>query len=246
MKLAEAFWPGPLTLVVPKKPSSPISDLATAGLETVALRVPEGAVMRWLADKTGRPLAAPSANLSGKVSPTCADDVIADLAASLSFVIDTGPCPVGIESTIIGLIDDQPRLLRPGGLAREEIESVIGTPLLRPSSAARPDAPAAPGMLSSHYAPEAQLILNAAEAHEEDALLSFGPVSLPGAEKAIAEVNLSAAGDLSEAASNLFQAMRTLDASGAKHIRTQIIPSFGLGEAINDRLQRAAAPRGTN
>lgn len=243
LKLARAFWPGPLTLVVPKKKGSPISDLATAGLETVALRVPKGPVMQFLAEKTGRPLAAPSANTSGRISPTRAEDVIADLEPSLSYVIDAGPCTVGIESTIVGLIDDQPRLLRPGGLTREDIEQVLGTELATRDTSTQPDAPTAPGMLTSHYAPNARLILEAAEASPEDGLLSFGPTSLPGAEAARAEFNLSPSGNLTEAAANLFQAMRWLDASGAAVIRAQIIPNFGLGEAINDRLRRAAAPR---
>ena len=241
--LAEAFWPGPLTLVVPKRRSSSIADLATAGLETVALRVPNGPVMRFLAQKTGRPLAAPSANRSGRISPTRADDVVADLESALSFVIDAGPCAVGIESTIVGLIDNRPRLLRPGGLARDDIEQVLDMELADVDPSARPDAPAAPGMLSSHYAPNARMVLNVSEASPEDGLLSFGPTPLPGADRARAEVNLSPSGDLAEAAANLFQAMRTLDASGAPVIRAQIIPNFGLGEAINDRLRRAAAPR---
>lgn len=243
LALAEAFWPGPLTMVVPKLKTSPISDLATAGLDTVALRVPDGPVMRFLSEKTGRPLAAPSANRSGRISPTRADDVVADLESALSFVIDAGPCAIGIESTIIGLIDGSPRLLRPGGVAREDIESVLGKVLAGTDPAMRQDAPAAPGMLSSHYAPNARLTLNAMEAAPEDGLLSFGPTALPGAARARAEFNLSPAGDLREAAANLFHAMRQLDSSGVNTIRVQIIPSFGLGEAINDRLHRAAAPR---
>ncbi|MEP4769879.1 MAG: L-threonylcarbamoyladenylate synthase [Roseibium sp.] len=243
IKLAKAFWPGPLTLVVPKAETSTISDLATAGLKTVALRVPAGSVMRYLAEATGRPLAAPSANRSGKISATRAEDVIADLGPSLSYTVDTGPCEVGIESTIIGLIDDQPRLLRPGGLSREDIEAVLGCPLQTPSSAEATEAPSAPGMLTSHYAPEAMMILNAKEVSPEDALLSFGSDRISCAHTAVMEINLSPSGDMTEAASNLFQAMRTLDICGAKAIRVQHIPSFGLGEAINDRLRRAAAPR---
>ncbi|MCX2723704.1 L-threonylcarbamoyladenylate synthase [Roseibium salinum] len=243
LALAEAFWPGPLTLVVPKKETSPISDLATAGLQTVALRVPDGPVMRYLSERINRPLAAPSANRSGKISPTRAEDVIADLGPSLSFVIDAGPCPVGIESTIVGCIDGTTRLLRPGGLSREAIEKVLGAPLSGADARMAPDAPTAPGMLSSHYAPNASMILNASHASPDDGLLSFGPDPLPGAGQARAEINLSPSGDLTEAAANLFQAMRALDASGVKTIRVQFIPSFGLGEAINDRLRRAAAPR---
>jgi L-threonylcarbamoyladenylate synthase len=241
--LAEAFWPGPLTLVVPKIKSSPISDLATAGLDTVALRVPAGPAMRFLSERTGRPLAAPSANRSGKISPTRAEDVIADLGGSLGFVIDAGPCAIGIESTIVGLIDGTPRLLRPGGLTREAIEHVLGAKLAGLPSQVKQDAPTAPGMLSSHYAPDTALYLNAQEASVEDALLSFGSTPLPGAERAIAEFNLSPSGNLVEAAANLFLAMRTLDSSGARVIRAQFIPNTGLGEAINDRLRRAAAPR---
>jgi len=243
LALAETFWPGPLTIVVPKRPSSPISDLATAGLNTVALRVPDGPVMRFLSERTGRPLAAPSANRSGRISPTRAEDVVADLEGALSFVIDAGHCAVGIESTIIGLVDDTPRLLRPGGIAREDIESVLGRVLADADPAMRPDAPSAPGMLSSHYAPNARMILDSGEAAPEDGLLSFGPSRIPGADQAAAEFNLSPSGDLRQAAANLFHAMRFLDSSGVSTIRVQIIPNFGLGEAINDRLRRAAAPR---
>lgn len=243
LRLAEAFWPGPLTLVVPKLKSSPISDLATAGLETVALRVPSGPVMRFLAARTGLPLAAPSANRSGRISPTRAEDVIADLEPSLSFVIDAGPCSVGIESTIVGLTDARPRLLRPGGVTREAIEALLDEPLLDKPDTMAETAPAAPGMLTSHYAPDAAMILNAETAVPSDALLSFGLDRLPGADKALAEYNLSPQGDFAEAAANLFRGMRSLDASGARTIRVQVIPSLGLGEAINDRLRRAAAPR---
>lgn len=244
--LAKAFWPGPLTLVVPKHKSSPISELATAGLDTVALRVPAGPVMRFLSEKADRPLAAPSANRSGKISPTCADDVIEDLGPSLAWVIDAGTCTVGIESTIVGLVDGTVRLLRPGGLTREEIESVLGTSLAGENPDMQPDAPTAPGMLSSHYAPDAAMYLNAREANAKDALLSFGPNPLPGAQDAFSEFNLSPSGNLVEAAANLFRAMRTLDSTGARAIQVQFIPNSGLGEAINDRLRRAAAPRNQN
>nr|WP_319386175.1 L-threonylcarbamoyladenylate synthase [uncultured Roseibium sp.] len=243
LRLAEAFWPGPLTLVVPKNEGSPISDMATAGLMTVALRVPAGPVMRFLSERTGRPLAAPSANLSGRISPTRAQDVIDELGEALSFVVDAGPCKVGIESTIVGIVDGTPRLLRPGGISREDIEDALGTSLLAAAPGMRPDAPSAPGMLASHYAPNASMILNAQEVTQDDALLSFGPERIQGAEHARMEFNLSPDGDLAEAAANLFRGMRTLDASMAGTIRVQFIPSFGLGEAINDRLKRAAAPR---
>ncbi|WP_346899469.1 L-threonylcarbamoyladenylate synthase [uncultured Roseibium sp.] len=239
-RLAEAFWPGPLTLVVPKKTSSPICDLATAGLDTVALRVPAGPVMRFLSENTGVPLAAPSANISGRVSTTCADDVAADLSEALSYLVDAGPCRVGIESTIVSCVDETPRLLRPGGIPREEIERIIGRPLERPADA---PTPAAPGMLSSHYAPTAGVRLHARDVRPGEALLSFGPERLPGADLAAGEVNLSETGDLSEAAARLFAALRALDAVGAEVICVQNIPETGLGEAINDRLRRAAAPR---
>ena len=244
LKLAEAFWPGPLTLVVPKTEASDISDLATAGLSTVALRVPSGPIMRYLAEKTGRPLAAPSANRSGKISPTRAEDVIADLGDALDFVIDAGPCEVGIESTIIGLTDEHVTLLRPGGLAREAIEQVLQIKVQTPASNNQPEAPAAPGMLTSHYAPDAKMHLHARSVAPDEALLSFGTDPVEGRDKALAEANLSPSGDLVEAAARLFQAMRTLDSSGAKTIQVQDIPNTGLGEAINDRLRRAAAPRG--
>ncbi|WP_417670689.1 L-threonylcarbamoyladenylate synthase [Roseibium sp.] len=242
-KLAEAFWPGPLTIVVPKQAASTISDLATAGLDTVALRVPAGPVMRFLSEKSGVPLAAPSANISGRVSTTNADEVANDLADALSFVVDAGACPVGIESTIVAVVDGTPRLLRPGGVAREDIEKALGRPLEAPSPTSRPDAPQAPGMLSSHYAPDAAVRLNAEEVRDGEALLSFGPNRPAGAENAVAEINLSQTGDLAEAAATLFTALRHLDRSGAGTICVQPIPMEGLGEAINDRLRRAAAPR---
>ena len=243
LKLAAAFWPGPMTLVVPKAESSTISDLATAGLDSVALRVPAGPVMQFLARACGRPLAAPSANRSGKISTTQADEVVADLGPSLSFVVDTGPCEVGIESTIIGLLDDEARLLRPGGVSRDDIEAVLDVPLVASNTSMQPDAPTAPGMLTSHYAPETSMILEATHANPEDALLSFGPDPLPDADRTRLNINLSPVGDMTEAAANLFRAMRMLDKCGAKAIRVQHIPNFGLGEAINDRLRRAAAPR---
>ncbi|MEP3301447.1 MAG: L-threonylcarbamoyladenylate synthase, partial [Roseibium sp.] len=243
LKLARAFWPGPLTLVVPKRPQSTICDLATAGLDTVALRVPAGPVMRFLAEKCSLPLAAPSANISGKVSTTTADAVTIDLGASLSFVVDAGPCSVGIESTIVALVDGTPRLLRPGGVPRKDLEAVLGRGLIDASTPAKPDTPQAPGMLSSHYAPSAAVRLNALAVKEGEALLAFGPHKLPGADGAVCEINLSPSGDLEEAAARLFAALRSLDTSGAETICVQTIPKEGLGEAINDRIERAAAPR---
>lgn len=239
-KLADAFWPGPLTLVLPKNTSSPICDLATAGLRTVALRVPAGPVMRFLSERTGRPLAAPSANISGRISATCAQDVVDDLEGALSFVVDAGPCAVGIESTIVSCVDDTPRLLRPGGIAREAIERLLGKPLRSPEAA---EAPTAPGMLSSHYAPNAGVRLNATDVRPGEALLSFGGNRLATAGKATEEINLSETADLTEAAARLFSALRKLDAGSPSAICVQNIPADGLGEAINDRLKRAAAPR---
>lgn len=241
--LAMAFWPGPLTLVVPKLPTSDICDLATAGLTTVALRVPSGAIMRFLARETGRPLAAPSANISGRISATSAEDAAADLGPSLSFVVDAGPCPVGIESTIVSCVDATPRLLRPGGIDRMQIEDVLGRKLQGPAASSDLQKPDAPGMLTSHYAPTARMRLRALDVRAGEALLSFGATRPLGAECAVKEINLSATGNVREAAARLFSALRELDTAGARTICVQDIPLTGLGEAINDRLQRAAAPR---
>lgn len=240
-KLAEAFWPGPLTLVVPKRPESPVSDLATAGLDTIALRVPAARIMRELSQAAGCPIAAPSANRSGRISATTADDVIEDLGEHVAVVIDAGATPVGVESTIVALTGETPRLLRPGGLSREAIEAVLGEPLRRAGS--DDEAPAAPGMLTSHYAPHARLRLGARSVRPGEALLAFGLPLPPGAEMACHIENLSETKDLGEAAARLFTALRKLDASGASTICAMPVPDEGLGEAINDRLARAAAPR---
>lgn len=242
-RLATAFWPGPLTLVVPKLPTSDICELATAGLTTVALRVPSGSVMRFLARETGRPLAAPSANISGRISATSAEDAASDLERSLSFVVDAGPCQVGIESTIVSCVDAVPRLLRPGGIDRAGIESVLGQVLQDPVTSSGPQKPAAPGMLTSHYAPTARMRLHTQDVRTGEALLSFGETSPFGADRAVKEINLSPTGNINEAAARLFSALRELDASGVGTICVQDIPPTGLGEAINDRLRRAAAPR---
>ncbi|NVK33526.1 MAG: threonylcarbamoyl-AMP synthase [Rhodobacteraceae bacterium] len=242
LETAKAFWPGPLTIVVPRKNSSSICDLATAGLPSVALRVPSGPVMRFLAKHTGRPLAAPSANISGKISTTTAAAVEHDLGTHLSYLVDAGPCSVGIESTIVAFVDDTPRLLRPGGLSRGAIESLLGRPLETAETVTQ-DAPQAPGMLTSHYAPEAGVRLNASHVNPGEALLAFGEQNLEGSEAACAVINLSKNANLVEAAARLFAAMRELDACGAASICVQGIPEVGLGEAINDRLRRAAAPR---
>ncbi|WP_421724611.1 L-threonylcarbamoyladenylate synthase [Bauldia sp.] len=237
--LAEAFWPGALTLVLPKRTPSPIADLATAGLDTLAIRVPHNPVAQALLAEFGRPIAAPSANRSGKISPTTASHVADDLDGEVALILDAGDTPVGIESTIVGLSDGTPRLLRSGGIARSQIEDVLGRPLVDPIDS---DAPSAPGMLRSHYAPNAHLRLDVDAVRPSEALLAFGQALPPGAESAVAMINLSPAGDVREAATRLFAAMRDLDAK-ADAIAVVPIPETGLGEAINDRLRRAAAPR---
>lgn len=236
-RLAQALWPGPLTLVLRKAPGCAVSDLATAGLDTVAVRVPAHPTAQALLRALGRPVVAPSANLSGHVSPTSADHVAGDLAGRIDMILDAGPVPVGVESTIVSCLDG-PRLLRPGGLPRKTIEQVLGTRLAGRGPAS---GPVAPGMLASHYAPRATLRLNAETLAPGEALLAFGPGRIPGA--AATSLNLSETGDLTEAAANLFSHLRRLDRAGATAIAVMPIPADGLGEAINDRLARAAAPR---
>ncbi len=242
-RLAKAFWPGPLTLIVPKRADSPVADIVTAGLGSIALRVPASPVARALSDALDRPLAAPSANRSGRISATSAEAVAAELGNRVAMIIDTGPSPVGVESTIVALVDDTPRLLRPGGLAREAIEAVLGQPLAGAATSGNGHRPMAPGMLSSHYAPGARVRLDARDVAPGEALLAFGPDPLPGSEACLAIRNLSPTGNLAEAAQTLFAALRALDESGAQTIAVAPIPATGLGEAINDRLRRAAAPR---
>jgi len=243
--LALAFWPGPLTLVLPRRDDCPVSDLATAGLDSIALRVPDHPVARDLLAAFGEAVVAPSANRSGHVSPTHAAHVLADLDGRIDLIVDGGPTQVGVESTIVACID-QPSLLRPGGIARAAIENVLGQPLAAADSApsdTAEDVPLAPGMLASHYAPRAVLRLEASAVREDEALLAFGPALPAGADKARRILNLSARGDLVEAAAHLFSHLRALDASGAGRIAVMPVPHDGLGEAINDRLLRAAAPR---
>jgi L-threonylcarbamoyladenylate synthase len=237
-RLAEAFWPGPLTLVLPKTPQCPVAELATAGLDSIAVRVPDHAVARDLLAAFGRPIVAPSANRSGHVSPTSAQHVLADLRGRIDMILDGGSAPVGVESTIVTCLGE-PTLLRPGGLPRAEIERVLGQRLAETSPLDEPEAPLAPGQLASHYAPRTPLRLDATSVHASEALLAFG-VAPAGATTML---NLSPAGDLIEAAANLFSQLRTLDAAGARTIAVMPIPHDGLGEAINDRLRRAAAPR---
>ena len=239
-RLAAEFWPGALTLVVPALADCAVCDLARAGLNTVALRVPAHAVAQELLAAVDRPVAAPSANRSGHVSPTSADHVLADLGGSIDLVLDGGPTPLGLESTIIDCTGT-PRLLRLGGIPRAEIERVLGAKL---ADARESVAPAAPGMLASHYAPRARLRLDAAEVRPGEALLTFGAARPKGAERAVRVLDLSPKGNLVEAAANLFAHLRALDASGSAAISVVPIPEEGLGEAINDRLRRAAAPRG--
>jgi L-threonylcarbamoyladenylate synthase len=239
--LAEAFWPGPLTLVLPKTADCTVADLATAGLETVAIRVPAHGVARDILRAFGGPVVAPSANLSGHVSPTTAAHVQGDLAGRIDLIIDGGAVAVGVESTIVGCFET-PMLLRPGGLPREAIERVLGRALtgVPEHAGIETDAPLAPGMLASHYAPRTPVRLNAEGVEANEALLAFGPADLPGVDSATVVMNLSARGDVNEAAANLFGYLRALDARGARTIAVMPVPHHGLGEAINDRLRRAA------
>lgn len=242
-RLAKTFWPGPLTLVLPKAAACPVADLATAGLDSIAVRVPNHAVAQKILAGFGKPVVAPSANRSGHVSPTTAAHVLADLRGRIDLIVDGGATPVGVESSIVACLE-QPTLLRPGGVPREAIERALGRRLASPvPAAAADDAPLAPGMLASHYAPHAKLRLDASQVEAGECLLAFGPVLAAGAERAAAVLNLSPRGDLIEAAANLFSHLRALDGAGAKAIAVMPVPHQGLGEAINDRLQRAAAPR---
>jgi len=243
-RLAEAFWPGPLTLVLPKTADCAVADLATAGLDTVAVRMPAHAVAREILRELGRPIVAPSANRSGHVSPTTAAHVATDLSGRIDLIVDGGPVSVGVESTIIGCFET-PLLLRPGGLPRTAIEQVLGHAVGRPPEEPETHSgqPLAPGMLASHYAPRTQVRLNAHRLEPGEALLAFGPDPIPGNEAAAATLNLSARGDLTEAAANLFSHLRALDIANARAIAVMPVPHEELGEAINDRLRRAAVPQ---
>ena len=242
--LAAAFWPGPLTLVLPKADHCPVAALATAGLDTIAVRVPAHPVAHALIEAAGRPLVAPSANRSGHVSPTTSAHVAADLGGRIDLILDAGPTPIGVESTIVACLSEGPVLLRPGGVARAAIERVLAAPLDEAPSA-QADAPQAPGMLASHYAPATRLRLDVDAVEPREALLAFGPTLPPGAAQAVAVLNLSPAGDVVEAAANLFAHLRALDHAGGRAIAAMPVPREGLGEAINDRLTRAATPIGT-
>jgi L-threonylcarbamoyladenylate synthase len=243
LRLAAAFWPGPLTLVLDKAADCPISDLATAGLETVALRVPDHPVARRLLAAVGRPVAAPSANRSGHVSPTRADDVMADLSGRIDAVVDGGDTRVGVESTVVRVIDGTVHLLRPGGVTRDSIAALVGAGHVASAANDDADRPASPGRLASHYAPAAAVRLDATHVEPGEALLAFGPDPVPGAEWAAAVESLSPTGDLTEAAARLFRCLRDLDRPDVTTIAVAPIPDTGLGEAIRDRLARAAAAR---
>ncbi|KPF65859.1 translation factor Sua5 [Bosea sp. AAP35] len=240
LALAKAFWPGPLTLVVPVSSACEVSELARAGLASVALRVPSHPIAHAVLQAAGRPIAAPSANRSGRVSATSAAHVLEDLDGRIDAVLDGGPTEVGVESTIIACLDGAPRLLRPGGVPRAAIEGVIGRPLVLAGEAGM--APISPGLLASHYAPAARIRLEAQEPRPGEAWLGFGPDGSDGPPTG-PHLNLSPGGDLTVAAANLFGHLRALDTLRPAVIAIAPIPTHGLGEAINDRLRRAAAPR---
>jgi L-threonylcarbamoyladenylate synthase len=235
-KLASAFWPGPLTLVLPRRPLRIIADLVTAGLDTIAVRVPAHPVAQALLRAADLPIAAPSANRSGHVSPTAAAHVEADLGNRVAMILDGGPTKVGLESTVVDATGTEPIILRLGAVTAEDIARVTGKPAR--IAAADDTAPASPGMLARHYAPATRLRLDARDVRPGEALLAFGPRAPAHDGPAI---NLSPSGDLAEAAANLFAALRSLDAAGAAAIAVMPIPAYGLGEAINDRLKRAAS-----
>ena len=237
-KLAAKFWPGPLTLVVPA--TAFVCELARAGLPTVALRVPAHAIAQQLLAAFGKPVAAPSANRSGHVSPTLPAHVIADLEGRIDAMLDGGASPLGLESTIVDCTGTTPLLLRPGGVPRAEVERTLGVDV---ADAPKAEAPQSPGRLASHYATRARMRLEASEVRSGEAVLNFGAQKLTGIEQAHAVLDLSPRGDLVEAAANLFAHLRALDTSGAAAIAVAPIPQAGLGEAINDRLVRGAAPR---
>jgi L-threonylcarbamoyladenylate synthase len=238
-RLAAAFWPGPLTLVLPRRARCAVARLAGAGLDTQAVRVPAHPVAHRLLTAAGRPVVAPSANPSGRVSPTTAEHVLEGLDGRIDAVIDGGPCAVGLESTVIDLSGARPRLLRAGGVTLDDLRALV--PEITTAEDREAGAPRSPGQLRSHYAPDLPLRLNATAVAESEALLAFGP-PLPGAALSF---NLSAAGDLAEAAARLFAGLRWLDregrARGLRGIAAMAVPRSGLGEAINDRLSRAAA-----
>jgi L-threonylcarbamoyladenylate synthase len=240
-RIAEALWPGPLTLVLPRRPDCPVALLACAGLDTIAIRVPAHAAAQALLHEVARPIAAPSANRSGRISPTTAQHVMTELGGSIAAIVDSGPCPVGVESTVVDLSGPHPTLLRPGGVTIEQLQTILGD--IRVVSTHGPAAPKAPGMLLSHYAPNLPVRLLADTVSPDEALLAFGPPL----RSSVCTFQLSEACNLREAASRLFEGLRWLDAEGSRRgahtIAVMPVPDQGLGRAINDRLTRAAAPR---
>ncbi len=235
--LARAFWPGALTLVLERSASCAVAPLATAGLATIAVRIPAHETALALLRAFGGPVVAPSANVSGRVSPTRAEHVQLTNEQHVAMILDAGPCTIGLESTIVDLSGGWPQLLRPGGITKEQIETVIGAIEQGPQVS---DRPSAPGQLESHYAPKARLRINAEAPGEDEAYLAFGDA--PDHSGGV-QLNLSPKADLSEAAANLYDFLRRLDAAGASAIAVAPIPDEGVGRAINDRLKRAAAPR---
>jgi L-threonylcarbamoyladenylate synthase len=236
---ARRFWPGPLTLVLPRRADCGVSLLVSAGLDTVAVRAPSHPVAQALLQTCGRPLAAPSANRSGRVSPTTAMHVSADLARNVALILDGGPCAVGLESTVLDMSGAVPSLLRPGGISFDDLSEVVGA-IGIPASGETATAVRSPGRLASHYAPKLTVRLDATSARPGEALLAFGPTAPPGF---AAVLYLSKTGDLAETAANLFAMLRRLDRPEFTGIAVMAIPGEGLGRAINDRLRRAAAPR---
>jgi len=228
-KLADAFWPGPLTIVAPLNPDAPIAALATAGLPTIALRSPAHPAMRDLLRACGKPLAAPSANASGTISPTRAEHVLRSLGSRIELIVDGGPTAVGLESTIVMVEGDHLRVLRPGPITADQLAEASALPVIAGAS----DQIEAPGQLAQHYAPSKPVRLNAAQAAQDEWLIGFGPIA--------GDVSLSAGGDLNEAAARLFELLHQADAGGAARIAFAPVPDHGLGIAINDRLRRAAA-----
>ena len=240
--LASAFWPGPMTLVLERRADCPIARLTSAGLDRIALRVPAERTARQLLEIFGGAVAAPSANPSGRISPTRAEHVLDGLAGRIDIVLDGGRCESGVESTVVDCSGNAARILRPGGVTRGDIQkSFVGSNFELHDGPASDDnaRPVAPGMLASHYAPKAGVTMNVAQAPDEMELIGFGPVDGAGALR----LNLSPGGDLQEAAANLFDMLHAADATGTRLIGVAPIPETGLGEAINDRLRRAAAPR---
>ena len=237
--LAERFWPGPLTLVLPRRADCRLSLLVSAGLDTAAVRSPAHPVARALISAAATPIAAPSANLSGSVSPTTAEHVASSLGDTVDLILDGGSCPIGIESTVLDLSEARPTLLRPGAVTHADLEKALGQPVARAHIAATGQTGlASPGLLARHYAPNRPLRLGASSPQPGEGFLSFGPSVQAGPDT----LNLSPTGDLSQAAANLFRMLRALDRSPYSAIAVMAIPGTGLGEAINDRLKRAATP----